>query len=727
MRQSFAKSLQRMRSLSLSGTVQTVGRFVRRQLWVWPILAAVLFGGVGWWVHATVEATLRREMAATLQTILKADVTALRTWMEEQAANAQILTLNDQVVRLAQELVTLESQAAAPEQALLQARAQADLRASLAPSMKIYGYTDFFLVSPSSRVLASRQDAAVGKPLTGYRQEFFQKVLQGKPAVSLPFRSPLLLPDEQGELKAGLPSMFAATALCDKSGKPFAVLGLRIRPDGKFTEIIQVARQGATGETFAFDRRGLFLSQSRFDDDLKRMGLLADQPDTKSVLTLELRDPQVNMTEGHRPSLRRQEQPLTRMAAEAVAGKNGVDVEGYRDYRGVPVIGAWVWLPDHDFGMATEIDVAEAFQSLYIMRIAFWSLLGLLAFSAVAIFLFMLLVARQQVTVQRAVLAAKQLGQYSLEEKIGSGGMGSVYRARHALLRRPTAVKLLDPEKISDLAIARFEREVQLTSQLTHPNTIAIYDYGRTPEGLFFYAMEYLDGINLEDLVVRFGPLPEGRVVAILRQVCGSLAEAHEQGLIHRDIKPANILLNYRGGVADFVKVLDFGLARALDTAKQARLTTDSSMVGTPLYLAPETIQQGTDVDARADLYAVAAVGYFLLTATPVFEGKTIMDTFMMHIATPPQSPSERRGRAISPALESLLLRGLAKTPADRPATAKAFLEALEKCYVSEEWSTLQAEVWWTQFKAAGPVNTPAVAADTSVVGQTMDFPAHAG
>ena len=151
-------------------------------------------------------------------------------------------------------------------------------------------------------------------------------------------------------------------------------------------------------------------------------------------------------------------------------------------------------------------------------------------------------------------MTAKQLGQYALEEKIGAGGMGSVYRARHAMLRRPTAVKLLDPDKVSPVSIARFEREVQLTSQLNHPNTITIYDYGRTPEGIFYYAMEYLEGIDLDDLVERFGRLPEGRVLHILRQICGSLAEAHAIGLIHRDIKPANLILTCRGGVYDFVE-----------------------------------------------------------------------------------------------------------------------------------------------------------------------------
>ena len=215
------------------------------------------------------------------------------------------------------------------------------------------------------------------------------------------------------------------------------------------------------------------------------------------------------------------------MAASAVQGEDGVDVTGYGDYRGVPVIGAWTWLKDYGFGVATEQDVAEAFRPLYVLREAFWGMFALLVVAAVAIFIFTIVVARANRAARLAALEAMQLGQYTLDEKLGEGGMGVVYRAHHAMLQRPTAVKFLGSEKTNDQTIARFEREVQLTAKLNHPNTIAIYDYGRTPEGIFYYAMEYLQGINLEDLVKRYGPQPEGRVISILRQVCGSLAEAH--------------------------------------------------------------------------------------------------------------------------------------------------------------------------------------------------------
>jgi serine/threonine protein kinase len=236
---------------------------------------------------------------------------------------------------------------------------------------------------------------------------------------------------------------------------------------------------------------------------------------------------------------------------------------------------------------------------------------------------------------------------------------------------------------------------VQLTCQLNHPNTIAIYDYGRTPEGIFYYAMEYLDGINLDDLVTRFGPLPEARVIFLLRQVCGSLAEAHADGMVHRDIKPANIFLTRRGGVRDFVKVLDFGLVKSLEGSEEVGLTSANAITGTPLYLSPEAVNSPEQVDVRSDVYAIGAVGYFLLTGSPVFAGSTVMEICMKHVQAVPQPPSLRLGRPINKSLEELVLRCLAKSPAERPSSAAELLRDLDKCDIIVHWTSDDAEQWW--------------------------------
>ena len=535
----------------------------------------------------------------------------------------------------------------------------------------------------------------------------------------MPFRNSLRLPDEKGDLRTGLPTMVVAAPISDAKGQPFAILACRIRPDAQFTAIFRVGRSGESGETYAVDHTGLLLTQSRFDKKLKQIGLLADLPDSTSVLTLEARDPGVNMEAGGHPKLDRADQPLTHSVAECVAKKSDIDVVGYRNYAGVTVVGAWTWLDDYDFGIVTEMAAAEAYRPLAILRWTFWSLFGLLVASAVVIFLFMVLVERKHREVQKAVQTARQLGQYTLGEKIGTGGMGTVYKATHRLLRRPTALKLLNADKYSDEAAQRFEREVQLTSQLNHPNTITVYDYGRTPDGVFFYAMEYLNGLNLEDLVTCEGALPEGRMVGILRQICGSLAEAHKAGLIHRDIKPSNIIVNYRGGLVDFVKVLDFGLAKAMGDGEGIRLTAPNTMAGTPLYLSPEAIERPDTVDARTDIYAIGAVGYYLLTGTPVFPGQSIVEICMSHVRTPPEPPSRRLGRAVSPRLEAILLHCLEKDRERRPPGARVLLEELLECDAQAGWSPAEAESWWSKFSRPANASVPSPTPTRAPVAKT--------
>ena len=309
---------------------------------------------------------------------------------------------------------------------------------------------------------------------------------------------------------------------------------------------------------------------------------------------------------------------------------------------------------------------------------------------------------------RKEVERVRRLGQYTLDEKVGEGAMGVVYRARHAMLRRPTAIKLLPPQRMGQKNLQRFEQEVQLTARLTHPNTVAIYDYGRTPDGVFYYAMEFLDGINLEDLVRRYGAQPEGRVIAILRQVCRALAEAHGLGVIHRDIKPGNIILTIRGGEPDVAKVVDFGLVKELDTTggSQTRSVDANLLVGTPLYLSPEAISAPDRVDARSDLYALGAVGYFLVTGQPLFEGRTIMELCAHHLHTPPVPPSTRLGRPVDRQLEAVLLSCLEKDPADRPRTAMVVHDALAESDAATEWSPEDARRWWASYRPDGPATT---------------------
>ena len=296
---------------------------------------------------------------------------------------------------------------------------------------------------------------------------------------------------------------------------------------------------------------------------------------------------------------------------------------------------------------------------------------------------------------RRRVDAARRLGQYTLEEKVGEGGMGVVYRARHAMLRRPTAIKLLPPERAGAQNLARFEREVQTTAQLSHPNTVAIYDFGRTPDGVFYYAMEYLEGIDLDRLVRAFGPQPPGRVVQVLSQVAGALGEAHAVGLIHRDIKPGNVILCQRGGAPDVAKVVDFGLVRDLGAGRALTSSGLDLITGTPLYLSPEAITAPDRVDGRSDLYALGALGYYLLAGRNVFEGATVVEVCAHHLHTTPEPPSVALGRPLPADVESILLSCLEKDPARRPQSAGELEEALLACPSAGEWGEREARRWW--------------------------------
>jgi serine/threonine protein kinase len=298
-----------------------------------------------------------------------------------------------------------------------------------------------------------------------------------------------------------------------------------------------------------------------------------------------------------------------------------------------------------------------------------------------------------------------RLGPYTLGEKIGEGGMGVVYKARHERLARPIAIKLLPKERAGRREQERFEREVRLTSLLSHPNTISVYDSGRTSEGNVYYAMEYLEGLDLQALVEKTGPQPPARVAHLLAQIAGALGHAHGLGLLHRDVKPANVFLCERGGEHDVVKVLDFGLSSEFGTARtDVDRTEAGAIVGTPMYLAPEALTAPDRMDGRSDLYALGALGYFLLTGATPFAGNTVLEVCCQHLHSEPLPPSARVRGAIPAELERLVLSCLAKSPEARPRDAAALSRALVP--LASGWTQDRAERWWTeraQEIAAGP------------------------
>jgi serine/threonine-protein kinase len=311
--------------------------------------------------------------------------------------------------------------------------------------------------------------------------------------------------------------------------------------------------------------------------------------------------------------------------------------------------------------------------------------------------------ARVRMRMEEHHTTARELGSYKVGELLSRGGMGEIYKAEHRMLARPAAVKLISPDFMGGVdqderrrVVQRFQREAKVTAGLRSPHTVAVYDYGVAQDGTLYYVMELLEGLDLQALVEKFGPLESERVVYILLQVCDSLGEAHECGLIHRDIKPSNVCLSHYGSRVDFVKVLDFGLARRADLGKvDMQLTAEMTVLGTPGFMAPEQILGSTEIGPKTDLYAVGCLAYWLVTGELVFEGERPHEVLAHHVSTPPLPPSHRTELAVPESLDRVVLACLEKDPERRPSSADALASLLRNVQPLPPWTAERARRWW--------------------------------
>ena len=669
----------------LSSAATTTNTTRRKLLWRTLLLlgvAGLILAGT--WIHNRVGDALHHIVSENLQAILETNITTLEFWLEDERASAVSWAEETHLRAMTQSL-----NAQAPDPGTLQAAPeQARLRELLEPLIDTDDYLGFAIIDTTGLILAASDDRVIGERLTAAGQASLARVFAQQSAWIAPtWRGQHL---DSVDLQEDITLMGVAASIKGNSGRPLAALLLYIPPEKDFSRILSIARIGASGDTYAFDASGLMLSDTRHLDELKAAGILPDTPTVRAVLRIQLRDPGGNLLRGYHNDTPMAGRPLTRLIAAAISddSRHHVVLDRYRDYRGVPVVGAARWLPGLDFGVATEVDVAEAYSALRPIEIALWVFGVLLLAALTGIIIFSVIVRR----LGRRIETMQQLGQYTLEEKIGEGGMGKVYLARHALLRRPTAVKLISAANVDQETLTRFEHEVQLTSQLTHPNTIEVYDYGHTREGIFYYVMEYLPGIDLARLIELEGAIPANRVAHILCQVCGSLAEAHARGLIHRDIKPMNIILTERGDQLDFAKLLDFGLVKDVTTATEH--TVADAIPGTPPYIAPERLSDPLNIDSRSDLYSLGAVAFNLLTGKPLFEGGSAMDIAYQVVANP--APRISTFVEVAPELDQLVSDCLERNPDARPPSAQAICERLQ-AIIRKPWSQADAHNWWAQ------------------------------
>jgi len=652
-------------------------------------IVALLLFSIGAWTYHTVETSLRELRSDSMRGLLDAQVNSLRVWIAEEIADAERIARDPAVREAVLALVDKAAQAGGDSSKICASPERARVNEILRPLLADEGSAGHNVIGPDGRLLSTRYPDYCGLSVHPRRfAPLLEEVFRGKSKFVRPVRDTdrVELPPS---LRAGGPLAWMETPVRDETGQVRAVLGIAEPAEAGFSAILAAARPGQTGEVYAFDAEGYMLSESRFPAELQRMHLLPHG--TGALLNTQIREsgPQ---TPDAPPAADR---PFTRLATAALAGRaasrpeaqRGVLLDPYPGYHGSPVVGAWRWLPELDVAVAFEIGAEEAYAPLRFLKVAY---------AAVLIALFVAVVAAMGAGViaagfKRRFGSANKAGDYVIEREIGSGGMASVYLARHALLKRPTAVKILKRLRASDEMIARFEREVQLASQLSHPNTVEIFDYGRTRDGLLYYAMEYLDGITLAQMVAQDGPAPVARTVHILRQLCAGLAEAHAKGLVHRDIKPENIMVCRRGIELDVVKILDFGLVKNVAGPHTRDLTHGLRILGTPLYMAPERIRSPGDVDARADVYSVGVVAFYLLTGRKLFESEDDLELAQRVLNEPPPRASSIAD-GVPVALDDFILACLAKRREDRPRDAAAMLEIVEP---------LSSEYRWTQDQAA--------------------------
>ncbi len=443
-------------------------------------------------------------------------------------------------------------------------------------------------------------------------------------------------------------------------------------------------------ESYIVDSQGHLLSKNRYPEHLSRLKQKLNQgveegpreKQTNATEGLLLRDPGIDLISGGTPANRPANWPLTMAAFEISHQNDGWNADGYRNYAGQSVVGAWRWLPRNGVGLIFETPRSIAYQ--------FSTRMGWLLSSIFAVCLLGSLVSAIAMWPKRRTNNLRSVGPYQIQELLGKGGMGAVYLAEHSLLCRPTAIKILTKENAELSVLIRFEREVQLASQLTHPNTIAIYDFGRNEDGVFYYAMEYIDGGHIGELVEFEGPLPAGRCIYIVKQLCFALREAHLAGVVHRDIKPQNVMVCDRGGEPDFVKLVDYGLVKAFAPGINEGMSQTKIVMGTPRFMAPERLQSPWLADPRVDIYSIGGLLYFMLTAElpPLVAPTGSSDHVQLGVDT-----LDLQTSAVP--FGSLLSHCMSYDPAARPSSVASLLQEFEELSDKFPWTRDDSEHWW--------------------------------
>jgi len=684
----------------------------------WALLAALAIGIVGWLTDQQVRSRLQSNASDQLEMQLTWISDALDRWAEQRKETVSSWARSPEVEEATKTLLAAVQRSVNPRQALLNSPARQELDQALRQLAGTSGLewsgrltpVDPYAASADVKYVLYRMDGMqlaswdpdgrdVGFEALPAQVAEIQRVLETGPFLHLPEWLEPFPGFEPRDKDLEQPGMWISVPV--QAGDQRAVL--LVRGIGLYDDLQQILAESTVGglRVFMFDDRGVMLHEPVEGNDWKNTVLAVDSHGGSAVGQLKLRTPPEPILGNRQRDWAPERWPLHPLVEQVRPSNVAVDVRGHRDYLGRAVIGAARWSAENGWGLLIERDAAEAYAPLASVRRAFLALLGAVGIGSG-------LAAWQafrwgKATASQRESHERRVGPYELIGILGSGGMGTVFRARHRLLKRLTAVKVLNPGSFRPDALPRFEREVHIAARLRCPHTVSIYDYGFGPEGQPYFAMELLEGLTIDVVVSRTGPMPPARVIHLLLQLLESLAEAHSLGLVHRDIKPQNLMLTRRGGIDDWLVVFDFGLAKPLQPDPQLFETRERIWAGTPGYMAPERIMSPGKCDTRSDLYAVGAVGFFMLCGHDPFRGIDPQQLLETIVSAPvPQLDTPIR-QATPPRLVALIEACLAKDPEQRPKSAEELIDDLSGLEPAYPWTRQQARAAWIRLLEAGP------------------------
>lgn len=667
---------------------------------------------LAWRSYRSVNDVVLQTVDGQLAAQIEVKSHALLTWLDVQQRHARQSIESDRAAELLMAL--LKNQPPISSAEFDELDSNQELTAILSRTTELLTAAGYFVADRTGQFVLNSNSLGMGDRLPSEYSHYLVRLTQSGSVVVPPHQfssvlassAPDAVTDAKPSTQNSLPASHSQRMIlcilvpaCRSGQDELGVVGFVIEASETFSELLNSGHKYSRIDTYAIDSHARMLSEN------SSAKLMISQPSehlgTGVSQNILVRDTGIDVmvNGGSRPPPAAC--PMTLAAAGIATAASLSDdtihtqLTAYRNYRGIPVVGAWRWIPECQFGLIAEIPTRIAFKSAHNLAYGLWGLVGLLALSFGGSLFFARMA---QAVFRRLGKAEKQLakmGQYELLDMIGQGGMGEVYRARHSLLRRETAVKICKIGSVSGSANQRFQREVQAASQLNNPHTVRIFDYGQSEDGTFFYAMELLHGVNLTGLIKQFGTLADGRTIYILKQVCESLAEAHGLGLVHRDVKPSNVMIGRRGGIADFVKVLDFGLVRSFGTNRTVSLTLDGCIAGTPHYMSPEASQNPQDIDPRSDLYSLGCLAYHLLSGQPPFTGTNPLEICLKQVREPALRIDDQCQIPICTELSEIVMRCIAKSPDDRPQSALELIAALDRATPICPWTREDAELWW--------------------------------